>query len=529
MANLTQEQILRRFLNPAIKGKFVTAVLRSIATGDEFNAQNVLAVKDQVFMATATGTYLDKLLSQIGIVRPSQTGIDDDTLRDLAIAQTNTKLVTNIFLQVLEAFYGKDAVSSNMLSSVAETYALEDGMQLVVEVDDNPKLLTVTFHAADFSSIAAAKAIEVANVISRASINQGYTLTSDEFLDNITGDKYVQLLSGTRGPKSSIRVRGGEAQNILRFSTILPTTQDVGTQFTMSISGGNVRFTWTSGADPGIGIVEVDDYVNIFGSGFDPNNRGTFPIRVIQSGAVGNSYFEVENPNFTAQSPVTLGTVDDVLFFDPTRVTLNNLVRKASVYEVNPYEIVVLLPVTTKIVKRQLIGSAHLNPSVVGSIFPGPYLYSPRSGFGISGMQTNLTQDILAGQVYSVVNVQDSSRFPDSEGHLVFEYGYDQQEGPVRYFGRSSSSSLLLDPSYKFKKDHDQNTQVNLVNSVAPIKVSQDGSDYPLYLTDSIVGRIEAENMIRTLTASGVFLNVIVVVPDGTGLNDVNFVYGVTE
>lgn len=528
MANLTADQILRKFLNPSIRGKFVDAILKSIASGDEFNANNLLAVKDQIMIATATKQYLDKLLSRLGIVRPPQTGIDDDTLRDLAVAQTNTKLVTNIFLKILEAFYGEDAVRANVLSSVQEDYALADGMQLLIEVDDNPTPIVVTFQSSDFSSIAAAKAIEVANVISRASINQGYTLTADEFLDNLTGNKYVQLFSGTRGSKSVIRVLGGEAQNILRFPTILPTTQNIGTQFTLSISGGNVRFTWTAGSDPGIGVVQVDDYVNIYGAGFSDTNKGTFAIKVLQNGTIGNAYFEIENPNFVAQAPVSLGTVSDVLFFNPTRITLNNLVRRSAIYEVNPYEIVAILPATTKIVKRQLIGSAHLNNSVADTRFLGSYLYSPRSGFKISGIQTKLTQDISSGQVYSIINVADASEFPDNEGFLVFEYGYDKQEGPIKYIGKASDSGLLLDPSYKFKNNHLANTELNIVSSPAPFKVSPVGTDYPFYLTDSIQGRLQAEILIRELSASGIFLNVIVVLPGDVGLNSVEFVYGVT-
>lgn len=526
--NPTADQILRKFLNPNLKGKFIDALVKALATGDAKNEANLLAVKDQISIATATGQYLEKLLSQIGIVKPPQTGIDDDTLRELAIAQTSTKLVTNIFLQILEAFYGADAVRANVLNTVQEPYALADGMQLYIKVDDLDTPIAVTFQSEDFSSIAAATALEVANAISRAALNQGYTLSADEYLDNTSGNKYVQLFSGTRGPKSSIRVLGGQAQNILQFPTLLPTTQNIGTQFTLSISGGNIRFTWTSGADPGLGSVEVDDYVNIFGSGFSATNRGTFTIKAIQNGTVTNAYFEIENPNFVAQAPVTLGTVSDVMFFSPTRLTLSDLARKASIYEVNPYEIVALMPVTTKIVKRKLNGSAHLNVSTTGDQFIGSYIYSPNSGFNIASVQTKITQTIDAGQIYSVLSVSNANAFPDAEGYLVFEYGYDEQEGPVKYIGKSSSTGLLLDPSYKFKKSHAANVEVNLLRSTAPLKPKADASDYPFYITDSIQGRLQAEILIRQLTASGIFLNVVIVVPNGVGLTDVNFDYGVT-
>lgn len=342
---------------------------------------------------------------------------------------------------------------------------------------------------------------------------------------------------GTRGPKSSVTVLGGSAQNVLKFPTQKNAITRLGTQFTTSFSGSNIRFTWTSGPNPSLFYVSPGDTVNIYGAGYSINNRGSFEVTSVSDGSVGSAYFEIINPTFTPQGPVTLtgvggvsggGSVsvlsslniisgavrssntvtlttvsphglsagqtitvsnvsnvgfngtfiiasttlntitysqsgpnassgggnvtykiditdlgavrsggvttitttaahglstgqqvvisgvndssfdgafvlasasgstftyiqdqsNDVTFFAPTRNVIQMLPRYASVYEVNPYEVVLFLPATTRVVKRDLIGSAHLHESSKDLSYPGPYLFSPKSGFSITKTST---------------------------------------------------------------------------------------------------------------------------------------------
>lgn len=669
---------LRRFLNPSIKGKFTNALLEAIATGDEFNEQNILAVKEQLFIATATGQFLDRLMSGIGINRPPGVGISDDLFRQIGIQQTSNKLVTNIFLDVLEIFYGADAIRANVLSGRPQGYRITDGMTLIIQVDNNTLPLLVTFRTSDFTNIANASAIEIANVISRTSFNSGYTLTAEAILDAETGLSHVQLMSGTKGPKSVITVLGGSAQNVLRFPEEKQAIAKVGTQFTTSFSGPYVRFTWTAGPSPALAFVNPGDYVNIYGAGYLSSNQGTFTVQNVQDGPMGNAFFEIINPSFVPQGPVTLsqvpgasqhGTVtstaflqaaptgavrssnvvtvttqanhgfsmsqkvtivgvdntsfngtftitgiptlnsftysqlgvnassgggqasvsyviqpingaqrsggistinlttthnlvagqtvdiegvddssfdgvntilsvgatsitytqdasNDVTFFNPARQVIQKLTRYASVYEASPYEIVVFLPATTKIVKRTLQGSWHVHNSASEKTFISAYVYDPTSGFPITKTGTQLTETIFTGQLKTVTFGTNTADFPDGEGFLVFDWGTSNQEGPVKYLGRPSTGSLLLDPSYKFQKTHAAGSDVTLLKDRKPYKPKVDGSDYATYLTGTINGRIEAQKLIETLKAAGIFLNVIIVYPKGPGLHDVEgYVY----
>src|SRR5271170_3010920 len=123
-ANLTTQQTLRNFLNPTITGNFANALIGSLAAGDDPNVQLTAAVQDQVFIATATGQYLEVLFARLGIVKPPETGIDDNTFRSLGVTITNNKLVTNVFLDILEDFYGQDAVSANVNSTSFQPFNL---------------------------------------------------------------------------------------------------------------------------------------------------------------------------------------------------------------------------------------------------------------------------------------------------------------------------------------------------------------------------------------------------------------------
>lgn len=667
---------LRAALNPVLKGKYWDALLESLASTDALNEQNVLAAKEQLFIATASEIYLDRLMSSLGITRPIGVGIDDNTFRELGIKVTNSKLVTNVLLDVLEIFYGSEATRANTVTGVPERYNLKDGDTLSIKVDG--KILLVTFSAQDFNEINRASAQEVAAAISRASFEQGFTLTASVHIDYDTGANFVKIFSGTKGPKSNIVILGGSAQNVLKFPEQKLSIGKIGTTFSMSFFNEFVRFTWTGGPDPQLGFLDIGDYVNIYGSGFLERNRGVFTVENVQGGSVGQAFFDIINPNFQLQPPVILTGTDgvsgggvvlktlniasapnglvrnsnvvtvettlphnfsfgqkivikesenpsfngtfyvntivsptkftylqfgsnitsglgkvssssdieispigairsggvttiktnsnhylqvgdtveilgiddssfaglitvtsttsntftytqdfssDVMFFKPTIWNLQKLGRYATIYEVNPYEIVVFLPVTSNIVKRTLIGSAHLNPSAAQSILSGSFVFNSKEGFSIKKEYTTITQDIYSGESIKIAFGQDTSQFPDQEGFLVFDYGTSNQEGPVRYLGRPSTGSFIIDPTYTFTKTHSAGSSVTLINDRRPYSPKTDGTDYPMYLTGTNKGRIESEKIIKQLSAAGVALNIILVTPKGPGLMDVEQLY----
>lgn len=507
---------LRNFLNPAIKGSTTEAVLRSLAAGAGYLIDQIEAVNKQLYIATASEKYLDQRLADYNLVRPSNVGLSDDVFRDIGISVISRKQVRDLIEQLLLAMFGDEATNATSRSSVLETYNLDDGDTLLISFDGQSPV-TVAFTTDQFSNINNATAQEVADAITRSLRKQGKTGRAFAKDDGAGG--YVVLISDTVGPSSSVVVYGGRAQNVLKFDKIRPTIAGPSTQWTITqVSGGSLRFTWSAGANPGIGKVRVNDYVNIYGTAFDPANRGTYTITEIKGGTVGNAYFEVSNPNGVPEV-TNQGTVDAILFFNPVINNLSTKIRFAAAYQTESRLLEVFIPATTKVVRRDRQGAAHLHddglPSADG--VEGPYIYDLSQPFVVSSVGTLSTVQIDP-DTKRVIFVSDSSDFPDDQGSLILGYGTSHQEGPVPYLARPSNSSLLLNPSYKIKNNHPIGTDVALVAQNGPAVLAKDGTDFSCYITDVVSGRLYAEELINTVAATGISLLITIVYPGSEGL-----------
>lgn len=649
---------LRKLLNPAIRGPNTDAVLWALATGTRTLIDNVEAVHDQVYIATAEGRYLDQRLADANIIRPPTVGLSDDVFRDIGISVLNTKQIRDLILKILGTMFGEDATKASSISGAFQPYNLNDGDTLTIQYDGSAPI-TVTFESSQFANINTATAQEVADAITRSIRQQGKTGAAVPKDDGT--HIFVELISDTPGPSSSIKVLGGRAQNILLFRQARPTSADFSTQWTVSVqSGGVIRYTWSGGANPSVGKVRKNDYVNIYGPGFNSLNQGTFTIVDVKGGTVNNAYFEIENPNGISEIAVQ-GTSDGVLFFNPYKMTLLDKNRYAAVYQSEQRLLEVLIPATTKVVRRDKSGAAHIhgsafiettvyndglnqvtditfpapsgildgqyfllnttttlyyvyfdttganlvdpaisgrtgiriningftsaiqvaqevakevsgtgdfsaaNPSTatarianadVGVIVPhsngnvvgisfsifqtgvdtsvtttsvpnpdeqftdnfGPYIYNLSQPFTISNIGSTLS--ISANPTTNkIIQLSDASQFPDSQGFVILGYGTSRQEGPVPYLARPSSTSLLLNPSYRIKNTHPVGTDVALVSLNGPVQISKVGTDLPFYLTDVVAGRVYAEDLIKTVVATGIRLVITILYPGDEGLS----------
>ncbi len=350
---------LRAYLNPYIKGPNTQAVLNALATSSAYLVNSAQAVNDSLYVVTAQGNYLDLCLANYGIVRDPTIGLSDDIFRTIGIQVKNRKQVRDLINNILDAVFGDEFCKATSNAQTFEPYALEDGDQLIVNFDGS-HTSTITFTTDQFTSIGAATAQEVANAISVGLSNLG--VSGSAILNNDGNGNYVQLISDTIGASSSVTVLGGRVQNVLLFPSSVPSSGNFSTQWTISFtSGGNLKFTWTGGADPSIGDVEPMQYVNIFGGGFASSaNEGTFNVVAASGGAVGIAYFEVDNPTGST-GIVVQGTDTAVLFYNPIRETILSKSYYAAVYQTQANILQIFMPATTQVIERSRIGSAHLH------------------------------------------------------------------------------------------------------------------------------------------------------------------------
>lgn len=517
MANKENEyKKLRSYLNRYIRGKNVDAILKALATGPVHLINNIEAVDDSLYIVSAKEKFLDQRLGDKGVVRPPQVGLSDEVFREIGIEITNRKQVRDLVHQLLRILYGEIFTRATSYSFEVEPYFLEAGDNLIISFDDT-QLVEIAFTEEQFQNINSASAQEVADALTKLIRKAGRT-GSAFVREEETGNKVV-LMSSSDGPSSSVKVLGGKAQNILKFDQIRPTSGDSTTQWTLSQeSGGRIRALWTGGANPSLGKVKMGDYVNIYGDSFSSENKGTFTIASIQDGALNEAYFEYENPNGFPET-IVQETSDAVLFFFPRKriITTNN--RYAAAFQTSPRTLEIFMPSTTKVVRRSRIGAAHIygdsTPSIPGQ--EGPYVYDKTAGYTVAE-QFSTTTGSLSTSSGSILSINDASTFPDESGYIMIGLGTSHQEGPIPYISRPSDQTLRLNPSYKFKNKHPAGTDVCLIQSLfAPIP-NTNGSDIPFYLTDSVAGRIYAEDLIKEITAIGIVVIIYILYPNDIGL-----------
>jgi len=215
------EDIIRKHLNPAIKGLATDSLIAALATGDRTNFTNAASIFDQLFISSASGIYLDRKTADFRIQKPVNVGITDDLYRRFAIKTKNKKVVLESLLEILEVFYGPDALRAHVSTEATETFPLSDGDDLQILVDERVPV-QVIFRDSDFSQIPFAKANEVAAAITRALRSQGTRAYAISFVDPLLGGgARVKMYSGTLGLGSFLRVTGGRAQDFLLFPTQL--------------------------------------------------------------------------------------------------------------------------------------------------------------------------------------------------------------------------------------------------------------------------------------------------------------------
>jgi hypothetical protein len=510
-----QYKILRAYLNPAIRGEKTDAILKAAASGPVHLIDNVEAVNDSLYVVTAKERYLDERLGGKGIIRPAEVGLSDEVFREIGIEVSARKQVRDLIHQLLRIMYGEIYTRATSPASEIETYNLDDGDTLIIQFDDTTPI-EVIFQSSQFQNINTATAQEVADAITKYIRKLGRA--GSAFASDNGAGAIVTLISDSDGPSSSVRVLGGKAQNVLKFDEIRPTSADFSTQWTLTqVAGGSIRATWTGGADPSVGKVRKGDYVNIYGTAFNTANRGTFTVSAVQGGLVGGAFVEFENPNGIAETTVQ-GSNDAILFYNPKRRILTSNLRYAAAYQTEPRTLEIFIPATTKVTRRSRIGAAYLSdggPSTDEQY--GPYIYDIEKPFVVGETATSTLNQLDASSI-SIIDVADASSFPDDQGKLVFGFGTSHEEGPVPYIARPSSSSIRLNPAYKFKKTHPVGTDVCLIIQDYPVEPAKDGSDYAFYVTDSVAGRIYAQQLIKEVAATGIRIIFYILYPGDEGL-----------
>lgn len=143
----------------------------------------------------------------------------------------------------------------------------------------------------------------------------------------------------------------------------------------------------------------------------------------------------------------------------------------------------------------------------------GPYMWDVNSDFVLSSLTANLTAQVDAGVTKRSVQV-GPNEIPDQEGRIIFDFGTEKQEGPVRYFFRPNDTSLAIDPSYVFKFTHDVGSSVTMIRRRGGIRFSGLGTEYGAYITDPAAAREVLQELMQEVKSVGIFINFLIRYPE---------------
>ncbi len=358
-------RVIRKHLPMSFVGRAWTALIEALAVGDQYNWDNTVAAFDQMFLSSASGAYLDRRANDRGISRPKNVGMPDALFSRLATKISAKKLTSQVFLEILEVFYGTDAVRAYVESATEQPYRLEDGHTLRLVVDGKDEL-EVVFTEGDFAQIGQASAAEVAAAINRQARAAGFGMFG---LAAATVDgTRLRIYSGSMGLASNVLVDGGLAQNGLQLPTPLPVTFSGGTVFNVTTpDSGIFRYT-TQSADGTLYLDVVEgDVVNIVSPIFTETNRGSYKIVAVSTSWNGSTFdhsFDIKNEEGVAEAGIAILEAEDVQFFRPTRTTIHRGEgRTVIVAEVEGGDMDIVLPATTQAVGREEFTAAYVQAS----------------------------------------------------------------------------------------------------------------------------------------------------------------------
>lgn len=509
----SEEKRIRGYLNAGIHGKNTNAIISAFATSSLHLVNNVIAMNDSLYMTSASDKYLDDVMGQYGVIRPESIGLSDDIFKSLGIEVINRKQIRDLIMNILEVVYGEEYTRATMPAAFLEPYYLNNDDTLIISYDDQAPI-TITFSSNQFSNINFATAQEISDVITRATRTQGRTGSAYAKDDGL--GSYVVLMPDTSGPSSSVKVLGGSAQNKLNFAQARNTSAQSNTQWTIQNRSGTSRMIWSGGTNPSVGKARAGDYVNVYGSGFDILNKGTFTITKVVSGSLNNAYIEFDNP-LVVNETVVQGSVDGFLVFNPVKLTPMNKTGFALAFQTSSRLLEVYMPAVTKVIRRERIGSAHAQESgpSIGNQY-GPYVFDTTKPYSIGGEECNTTQ-VVDSNAGLIINVDNSAAITDASGFLVFDFGGPKEE-LVPYLGRPSSNSLMINPTYKFKHVHGVGTNISLVSQNYSIIPDTSGKSYQAYITGIVDGRNYVQDLINSVAATGIIINIIILYPNPVGL-----------
>lgn len=203
---------------------------------------------------------------------------------------------------------------------------------------------------------------------------------------------------------------------------------------------------------------------------------------------------------------------------------ITDLDQRVALYQIRSRELIIELPAIVPALRRTLKGSHHFHTDSTlespvapeNGVWQGSFLFSPTGvSYTVTQKVATLQQAVMAGSVVPTLTVSGADDIDNAPGYLIFDWGKNNEEQPVRYIGRPNANTLLIDPSHVFTKSHAIGEQINLlVFDLKPAVPRTAGDDLAIYLTSPSDAREIVQTILRNLAAAGVIVTFVILAPD---------------
>lgn len=143
----------------------------------------------------------------------------------------------------------------------------------------------------------------------------------------------------------------------------------------------------------------------------------------------------------------------------------------------------------------------------------GTYMWDQAAPYVLSSNVAAISDSIQAGKIVRLLNTTNNTISKDG-GFLIFDYGHNNQEGPVRFLYKPTDNTIALDPSYTFKHSHASGSPIVAISHKGPHAMSGRANEYPAYITDPSEARFILQELIRSVKSAGIFVNFLVRYPE---------------
>jgi len=411
------ETIIRKHLSPALRGPNWDALIKALSVGDDVNWTNARSAFDQLFLSTASGSYLERKAGDQGLIKPLNVGIDDELFRKLAIKTSANKVVHEAIREILEVYFGQDSLRAFTECEVDEKYNLTGSVDLTWTLDEK-ETFSHTFVSSEFGSPSYSTAIEVAFALTKVMMDAGSRGFASVYQSPVTGKNRVRIYSGSLGLGSFVRVTGGTAQNVLQFPTQLNT-------YSGTISGTSYTWVYThpdqntsraslTTTSPTLFLVDIStvqegDYV-IIGSSANAGVTGTFAIKAVSvkwnSSTQIEQAFDIERIAFTG-SAIQMDN-NGYTFYRPTKNSIAASAGRTVVVAQTQNGLVdISIPATTQIVSR---GPSQATYGRLNSTLDIVRVF--RDPTGLTTITTALPHGLTAGNQVQIDNFVPAPGIP---------------------------------------------------------------------------------------------------------------------